>query len=90
MGTDAFDVFDLLITDVAGFRGVNLLLLLLAAKADFGGVQDDHEITCIDMWCENRLGLAAQEIGGCDCDISKNLVLGVDDPPCGVLLLGFG
>jgi len=89
-GTHTLDVFDLLIADVAGLGGVNLLGFLFAAEADFGGVQNDHEITSVNVRGESRLGLAAQEVGGGDGDISKNLVLGVDDPPCGVLLLGFG
>ena len=72
---------DLLATDVSGETGVDLVDFLGAGEADLVGVDDDDEVTGVDMRREDRLVLAAQKAGGLNGDQTEDLVLGVDDIP---------
>lgn len=87
---DALDVFDLLIADVACLGGVDLLSLFLAAEAHFSCIEDDDEISSINVRSKDWLGFTTQDVGGGHSDISKNLILGINDVPLTVgLFLGF-
>ncbi len=66
---------------VAGVPGVVPVIHLLARHADFFGVDDDHEITAIDVGCVLRAMLAHQDHGDVACQTAKDLVAGIDDVP---------
>ena len=80
----------LVTADEAGEAHVGLLGLLLAADLDFGGVDHDDKVTGVDMGSEDRLVLAAEEVGGLDGDMAEVLVLGIDHPPLAFDLGSFG
>ena len=72
---------DGLAADVAGVAGVDLVLLLAAGEAGVLGVDDDDEVTGIDVRREYGLMLPAKETGCLHGDFSDDLVLGIDDVP---------
>ena len=56
-----------------------LLLQLLAGNYDFVRIDNDNEISAIDVGGERRLVLAAQQNGGLRRDTAQGLAGGVDD-----------
>ena len=69
---------------------VRLLQILLAADAHSGGIDDDHEITGVHVWCVDGLAFATKKIGGLDCHVTEMLVGSIDDPPVAMDLFTFG
>lgn len=89
--TDFLNGLDLLVTDEAtSLAGVNLLLLFLTSHANLVCVDDDDEITSINVRSEGWAGLATNQIGGSHGDLAKDLILGINDPPLAVHVFGFG
>jgi len=56
-------------------------LRLVTADGDLVGVDDDDEVTAVDVGRERRLVLAAQQIGSCHGEPAEPHVGGVDDVP---------
>ena len=71
----------LVTSDESGEAHVALLGLFFAADLDFSRVDHDDEIAGINMGCEDRLVLAAKQVGGLDGDMAEVLVFGIDHPP---------
>ena len=89
--TDFFHGLHLLITDVTTtLAGVEFLLLLLAGEADFVSIDDDHEITRINVRSEDRVVFTTDQVGGGHGDLAEDLILGIDDPPLAGHVLSFG
>lgn len=91
--TAAADVLwslNLLTADVAGVAGVDLLGLLGSGEAGFVGVDDDDEVTSIDVRRENWLMFAAENAGDFDGDATNDLVSGIDDEPFAFDVCWFG
>src|SRR5699024_11204092 len=65
-----------------------LLLQLGAGECDLVRVHDDHEIARIDVRCESRLVLAAEQTCRLRCESTKNDVSGVDDVPLALNIAG--
>jgi hypothetical protein len=76
-----FDVLRFVATHETGKAHESFLVFLLAGEPHFFGVDDDDEITGIDVRRVDRLFFAAQQIGGFHGDATQDLVLGVNDPP---------
>ena len=72
---------DSLAADVTGVTGVDLVLLLTAAKFSVLGVDDDDKVTGIDVRRKNRLVLSAEETGCLHGDFSDDLVPSIDNMP---------
>ena len=68
-------------TDVTGERHVALRRLFFSSDADLVCIDDNDEITSIDMRGENRFFFTTQKVGSLDRHAPKNLVSGVNDPP---------
>ena len=81
---------DFAAADEAGVAGVNLLIVFFAGKADFFGVDHDHEIAGIDVGSENRLVLASQKARGFHGNLTQDAVGGIDDPPFAGQIFLFG
>src|SRR6266705_4394867 len=75
---------------VAGKTHEGLLLFLFAGDTDLLGVDDDHEVTGIDMRRENRLLFAAQKFRRLHRDAAEHLIFSVDQPPFAVDFICFG
>ncbi|MFT6865108.1 MAG: hypothetical protein ACJAVK_003681 [Akkermansiaceae bacterium] len=73
--------FDGLTTDVTGVTCVDLVLFLAPGEAGVLGVDDDDEVTGIDVRREDGLMLPAKEAGSLHGDFSDDLVLGINDVP---------
>lgn len=71
----------LVTSDESGEAHVALLGLFLAADLDFSRVDHDDEIAGVNMGSEDRLVLAAKQVGGLDGNMAEVLVLGIDHPP---------
>lgn len=88
---DFFHGLHFLITDVTTtLAGVEFLLLLLTSQADFVSIDDDHEITGIDVRGKDRVVFTTDQVGGGHGDLAEDLILGVDDPPLAGHVLSFG
>ena len=72
---------DLLATDVAGEAGVDLGSFLGAGKDALVGIDDDDEISGVNVAGENGLVLAAEEACGLNGDLAEDLALGIDHIP---------
>jgi hypothetical protein len=59
----------------------DLLLTLVAGQRDLAGVDDDDEVTGVDVRGEDRLVLAAEQGGGLRGQPAEDDVVGVDDEP---------
>ncbi len=73
--------FGLMSSDETGKAHVSFLGFLLSPDLDIAGVDDNDEITGVDMSRVDCLVLAAQEVRCLDGDVTQMLVLGVNDPP---------
>ena len=71
----------LVASDESGEAHVALLGLFFAADLDFSRVDHDDEIAGVNMGSEDRLVLAAKQVGGLDGNMAEVLVLGIDHPP---------
>ncbi len=71
----------LVASDESGEAHVALLGLFLAADLDFSRIDHYDKIAGVDMRSEDRLVLAAKQVGGLDGDMAEVLVLGIDHPP---------
>jgi len=68
-------------TDISGKAHVGFLLFFLAGDAHFFGINNNDEITRINMGSKDSFLFAAEQSCRFDRDPAKNLILGVDDPP---------
>jgi hypothetical protein len=59
-----------------------------AGHPHFVGIDNDDEITSIDVGGVHRLAAATQYIGDLDSEASENFVFGVDDVPLLVDIIG--
>ena len=81
------------VAQAAGTTGVVVaqrLVGLVAGDGDLGGIDDDDEVTGVDVGGVLRLVLAAQEVRGIDGHLAQDDVLSVDDPPVPRHLSGLG
>lgn len=72
---------DGLTTNVTGVTGVDLVLLLAATELGVLGIDDNDEVTGIDVRRKDRLVLSAKETGCLHGDFSDDLVLGINNMP---------
>jgi len=63
---------------------------LVTGQGDLLGVDDDDEVTGVGVRREDRLVLAAQQVGGGDGETAEDDVLGVDDMPLPGDVTGLG
>src|SRR5262249_21988944 len=84
------DVFRFVSADVAGKAHETFLFFLLSGEPDLFRVDDNHKISRVYVWREDRLSFPAQQVGSLYRDAAEHLVLGVDDPPLAWHLAGFG
>lgn len=73
--------FDGLTADVTGVTCVDLVFLLVPGEAGLLSIDDDNEVTGINVRSEDGFMLAAEEAGSLDSDFPDDLVLGIDDVP---------
>src|SRR5699024_439254 len=57
------------------------VLALVAGTGDLGSVDDDDEVTAIDVGCERRLVLAAQQRGHLGGETAKDDVFSINHMP---------
>src|SRR5205814_8342623 len=69
---------------------VGLLLFLFAGDAYFLSINNNDEITGINMGRKNSLLFATEQSRRFHCDPAKNLIPGIDDPPLARNVSGFG
>jgi len=81
--------FGFMPADEAGEAHVGFGDFLLATDGDFGSVEDDDEVTGVNVRSEDRFVFSAKEIGGLDCNATERLTGGVNDPPVALHLFGF-
>ncbi len=72
---------DFFAADVAGEAGVDLGIFLSASQNNLVGIDDDDEVTRVDVRGENRLVLAAEEACCLNGDLAEDFALGVDHIP---------
>ena len=60
---------------------VALLVEFVARDPDLLGVDDDHEISRVDVWRELRLALAAKRVRDPGGQTAERLTVGIDDVP---------
>src|SRR5690606_10310416 len=65
-----------------------LLLQLGAGQSDLVRVDDDDKVTGVDVGCESRLVLAAEQTRGLRCEPTQNNISGVDDVPLALDVAG--
>ena len=70
-----------LTADVTGVTGVDFVLFLGPGEAGVFGIDDDDEVTGINVRREDRLVLSAEETGCLHGDFTDDLVLGINDVP---------
>ena len=75
-------------TGVTGVTIVFLGVSLVARKLDLVGVDDDDEVTGVDMRGVGGLMLALKDGSGLDGDAAENQVLCVDQDPLALNLTG--
>ncbi len=75
-------------TRVPGVVVGHLLLALVAAQGDLAGVDDDDEVTAVDVRSEGRLVLAAQQGGHVAGQAAQDDVGRVDDVPVALDVAG--
>ena len=75
--------------DIAGMTVVVLLLELLAGKDSLVGVDDDNELTAVNMRGEFGTVLSSENGGGGNGGLSERFAGGVDDVPSAVKRLFF-
>ena len=68
-------------TRAAGVRVAHGVGALAPGESDLGRVDDDDEVTRVDMRRELRLMLAAQEVRDLDGQAAQDHVLGINDVP---------
>jgi len=88
--TTGLNVFGFVTTNEAGKAHEGFLILLLASNPDLVGVDDDDEVTSVNVWRENGLFFSAQKICRLHRDATKHLIFGIDQPPFAVDFTGFG
>ena len=69
---------------------VGLSDFFFSADGDLGGVEDNDEVTGVNMRGEDGFVFSTKEVGGLDGDAAERLAGGVDDPPVALHLFGFG
>lgn len=73
--------FNSLTADVTGVTSIDLVLLLAATEFGVLGVDDDNEVTCIDVRRKNSLVLSAKETSCLHGDFSDDLIPGINNMP---------
>lgn len=82
--------FHFFTTDETGEAGINFVIFLGAAEANLIGIDDHHEVTCIDVSGEDWLVFATEQNGGFNSHSAEDFVLGVDDVPGALHVLWLG
>lgn len=82
--------FHLLATDIAGEAGVDFGSFLGAGQDNLVRIDDDDEVTGINVGGENGLVLAAEEARGLNSDLAEDLALGVDHIPLALDFMRLG
>ncbi len=81
--------FGFVAADKAREAHVGLLSLLFTTDLDVGGIDDNDEVTRVNMRGENGLVLATKQVCSLHGNMAKVLVLGIDHPPLAFYLGGF-
>lgn len=89
LANDAWSL-DFLATDVAGEAGINFGRFLGAGEDDLVRIDDDDEVTGVNMGGENRLVLAAKEACSLHSDLAEDLALGIDHIPLALYFVRLG
>ena len=84
------EILGLMTAHISRETHIRFLQVLLAANADFGGINDDHEITRVDVWSIDDFALATKKTGGLHRDVTEMLVGRIDNPPVAVDLVTLG
>lgn len=79
--TDLRGSLDGLATDEAGVACIDFMALFASGEAGLVSIDDDDEVTGINVGREDCFILTAQENGGLHGDFSDDLVLGIDNVP---------
>ena len=82
--------FHFFATNEPSEAGVNLVVFLGATEAYLISIDDDDEVTGVDVRGENRLVLATEKNCGFNSYGTEDFVLGVDDVPCALHVLWLG
>ena len=70
-----------LAADVTGVTGVDFVLFLGPGEAGVFGIDDDDEVTGVNVRRKDRLVLSAEKTGCLHSDFADDLVLGINDVP---------
>jgi hypothetical protein len=84
------DILRFVATYVSRKTHERFLFFFLSGEPHFLRIDDDDKVACIDVWRENGLFFAAQQIGRLYRDFSKDLVARVDEPPFARDFVSFG
>ncbi len=79
-----------LTADESSEASVDFVIFLGAAEFDLIGIDDHHEVACIDVSGENRLVFATEQNGGFNGHGTEDLILGIDDVPYALDVLWLG
>src|SRR6478609_2640781 len=90
LGADIGELAVLFAADIAGERHVLSVLFLLTGEDDLAGVDDNDEITGIDVGRVSGLVTAAEDIGGFNGETAQHLAFGIDQIPLGLHCLFLG
>lgn len=82
-------VLNLLATHVTRVADILLHVLFVASEHSLLSIDNDNEVTGIDMSSEGRLVLSTKEAGSLFGDAAKGLALGIDHPPFAFDFVGF-
>src|SRR6266568_5921490 len=83
-------VFRFMPADIPRKTHEAFLFFFLPGDADLVGINDDDEVTGIDVRSENSLLFSAQKPGRLDRDPTEHLIFGIDQPPFAIHFIGFG
>ena len=87
--TDALRSLHFLVTDVSSVVSVNFLCLFVTREDNTLSVDDDDVVTCVNVWCVDRLMLATKKDGSFASYLSEDLVCCIDDVPLALYVLCF-
>ncbi len=86
---DGLRSLNFLVTDVSGVVSVNFLCLFVSREHNTLSVYNDDVVTCVNVWCEDRLMFATEEHCCFASYLSEDLVCCIDDVPLAFYVLCF-
>ena len=82
--------FGFVTTDEAREAHVGFCDFFFSTDGDFGGVDDNDEVSGVNVRSEDGFVFSAKEVGCFDGNAAERLAGGVNDPPIAFDLFGFG